>query len=87
MPGWLAGWTGGIGLAGGLLIGVAVACTLVRHPAARLALTLPLGFFTTIISQSGPGILAVIYAIAVATWWGWHAWALLRTPPASRTHR
>jgi hypothetical protein len=54
LPWWLNGWTSSIGLAGGLLIGVAVACALVRHPAGRLALTLPLGFFTTIISRSGP---------------------------------
>jgi hypothetical protein len=31
-PWWFVGWADGIGLAGGLLIGVAVACALVRHP-------------------------------------------------------
>jgi hypothetical protein len=80
MPWWLNGWTTSIGLAGGLLIGIAVACTLVRHPAARLALTVPIGLFTTVISRSGPDILAIIWAIAVACWWAWHAWALIRTP-------
>jgi hypothetical protein len=86
LPWWLNGWTTSIGLAGGLLIGVAVACTLVRHPAARLALTLPIGFFTTIISRTGPDILAIIWTIAVACWWAWHAWALIRTPPPRPAH-
>jgi hypothetical protein len=81
LPWWMNGWVGGVGLAGGLLIGVATACALVRHPAARLTLSLALGLFTTIISRSGPDILAVIYAIAVACWWGRHAWLLLRIPP------
>ena len=80
-PWWLQGWKDGIGLAGGLLIGVAVACTLVRHPAARLALIVPVGFFTTIISRTGPEMLAVIWTLAVACWWAGHAWALLRLPP------
>jgi hypothetical protein len=83
-PWWFAGWANGIGLAGGLLIGVAAACTLVRHPGARLALTVPIGFFTVIISRTGPAPLAVIWALAVACWWGVHAWALLRTPPVRR---
>ena len=82
LPWWLNAWTTSIGLAGGLLIGVAVACTLVRHPAARLALTVPVGLFTTVISRSGPDILAIIWAVAVACWWAWHAWALIRTPPS-----
>jgi hypothetical protein len=83
-PWWFAGWANGIGLAGGLLIGVAAACTLVRHPGARLALTVPIGFFTVIISRTGPAPLAVIWAIAVACWWGVRAWALLRIPPIGR---
>ncbi|GAA3943177.1 Hsp70 family protein [Actinoplanes auranticolor] len=83
-PWYFAGWANGIGLAGGLLIGVAAACTLVRHPGARLALTVPIGFFTVIISRTGPAPLAVIWALAVACWWGVHAWALLRLPPIKR---
>ena len=83
-PGQFAGWADGIGLAGGLLIGVAVACTLVRHPGARLVLTVPIGFFTVIISRTGPAALAVIWALAVACWWGVRAWTLLRTPPVRR---
>jgi hypothetical protein len=83
-PWWLNGWTTGIGLLGGVLIGVAVACTLVRHPVARLALAVPLALFTTIISRTGPDIVAVIWAVAVAAWWIWHGWTLIRTPPAHR---
>ena len=83
-PSNLAGWANGIGLAGGLLISVAAACTLVRHPGARLALTVPIGFFTVIISRTGPAPLAVIWALAVACWWGVRAWALLRIPPIRR---
>jgi hypothetical protein len=83
-PWWMNTWKDGIGLAGGLLIGVAVACTLVRHPGARLALTVPIGFFTVIISRTGPAPLAVIWALAVAYWWGVRAWTLLRTPTARR---
>jgi hypothetical protein len=83
-PWYLAGWKDGIGLAGGLLIGVAVACTLVRHPGARLALTVPIGFFTVIISRTGPASLSVIWALAVACWWGVRAWTLLRTPTVRR---
>jgi hypothetical protein len=89
MPWWLNGWDSSIGLAGGLLVGVAIAFTLVRHPAARLALIVPIGFFAMILSRKGPGIPAVMWAIAVACWWGWHAWALIRTPPttAAQTSR
>ncbi|MFI7543764.1 Hsp70 family protein [Actinoplanes sp. NPDC049599] len=83
-PWYFAGWSDGIGLAGGLLIGVAAACTLVRHPGARLALTVPVGFFTVIISRTGPAPLATIWALAVACWWGVHVWGLLRTPPIRR---
>jgi hypothetical protein len=84
LPWWLNGWTTSIGLAGGLLIGIAAACALTRHPAARLALTLLLGVFTTIISRAGPDILAIIYAITVACWWAWRAWLLIRTPVPHR---
>ncbi|BCJ51809.1 hypothetical protein Asp14428_32840 [Actinoplanes sp. NBRC 14428] len=83
-PWWLSAWRDGIGLAGGLLTGVAVACTLVRHPGARLVLTVPLGLFTTIISRTGPEMLAVIWTIAVACWYAGRAWTLLRIPLARR---
>jgi hypothetical protein len=87
LPWWLNGWTTSLGLAGGLLLGAATACTLVRHPAARVALTLPIGLFTTIISHSGPDILAIMWAIAVGCWWAWHAWALARILPAGSVRR
>jgi hypothetical protein len=83
-PLWLHGWKDIVGLAGGLLIGVAAAFALVRHPGARLVLIVPVGFFTVIISRTGPAPLAVIWALAVACWWGVRAWALLRIPPVRR---
>jgi hypothetical protein len=79
LPWWLNGWGGAVRYAGGLLIGIAVAYALVSHPAARLALSLPLGFYIMIISQTGPGIPAVLYAVAVATWWAHRTWRLART--------
>jgi hypothetical protein len=79
LPWWLNGWGGAVRYAGGLLIGIAVAYALVSHPAARLALSLPLGFCIMIISQTGPGIPAVLYAVAVATWWAHRTWRLART--------
>jgi hypothetical protein len=87
MPWWLNGWDSTIGLAGGLLVGIAIAFTLMKHPVARLALVVPIGFFAMILSRKGPGIPAVMWAIAVACWWGWHAWALIRTPPTSPARR
>jgi hypothetical protein len=85
LPWWLNGWGGAVRYAGGLLIGIAVAYTLVSHPAARLALSLPLGFCIMIISQTGPGIPAVLYAVAVAAWWAHRTWRLARTPPTTAT--
>jgi Ethanolamine utilization protein EutJ (predicted chaperonin) len=82
LPWWANGWNEVVGYAGGLLIGVGITCALVRHLAARIVLAVLLGFFTLIISRSGPNILAVIYALAVAAWWGQRTWTLARTPPA-----
>jgi hypothetical protein len=87
LPWWLNGWGGAVRYAGGLLIGIAIAYALVNHPAARLALSLPLGVCIMIISQVGPGTPAVLYAVAVAAWWAHHTWRLARTPttqPAGR---
>jgi hypothetical protein len=75
----LNGWASSIGVIGGLLIGVAVACTVVRHLGLRVAVAVPIGFFTSILSRAGSDILAVVWAIAVAGWWGWHAWTLAYT--------
>lgn len=78
LPGWFVGWESVVGYVGGLLVGVALACTLARRLVLRIGLTLLLGFFCMIVSRSGPQILAVIYALAAATWWGQRAWALVR---------
>jgi hypothetical protein len=78
LPAWLNGWTNVLGYVGGVLVGLALACTLARHLVLRLALTMLLGFFCVILSQSGLGILAVIYALTVAAWWGYRAWTLFR---------
>ncbi len=80
LPGWLNGWTSTIGLAGGVLIGVAIAFTLISNIYAALGLSIILGAFTGIISRDGPDTLSVLYALAVAVWWGWHAWTLARRP-------
>jgi hypothetical protein len=83
LPAWFIGWEDTLGYLGGVLLGAAVACTLVRHLLARLVLAGLLGFFCLIISRSGPDILAVIYALAVSTWWAHRAWAVFRIPEAS----
>ncbi|MEU4426458.1 Hsp70 family protein [Actinoplanes sp. NPDC024001] len=83
LPWWANGWNELVGYTGGLLMGVGITCALVRHVAARIVLTVLLGFFTLIISRSGPNILAVIYAFAVAAWFAQRTWTLARaTPPA-----
>ena len=79
LPAWLNGWTQAFGYGGGLLVGAALACTLTGHRMVRIALTPFLGFFCAILSQSGLGILAVIYALTVAAWWGYRAWTVFRT--------
>lgn len=83
LPLWLAGWTTALGYAGGVLIGAAVACTLVRHLVARVVLAVLLGFFCLIISRSGPGILAVLFALAAGSWWGHRAWTVARQRQAT----
>ncbi|MGX6606176.1 Hsp70 family protein [Micromonosporaceae bacterium Da 78-11] len=81
MPAWLNGWQSLLGYAGGLLIGVALACAVARHLVMRVVLALLLGFLCMIISRSGPGILAVIYALSIAGWCGYRAWTLFRVAP------
>ncbi|WP_229716195.1 Hsp70 family protein [Mangrovihabitans endophyticus] len=79
LPVWFNGWAWALGYAGGVLVGVALACTLTRHLALRIVAAPLLGFFCALIAQSGLGILAVIYALAVAAWWAYHDWALFRS--------
>jgi hypothetical protein len=78
LPAWFNEWTQFLRYGGGLLVGAALACALARHLVARIVLTPFLGFFCVIISRSGLGILAVIYALAVAAWWGYRTWTLFR---------
>jgi hypothetical protein len=78
LPAWFNGWTQALYYGGGLLVGAALACALAGHLVVRIILTPFLGFFCIIISRSGLGILAVIYALTVAAWWGYRAWTLFR---------
>jgi hypothetical protein len=79
LPWWANDWKDLIGYGGGLLMGIGITCALVRHLAVRIGLAVLLGFFSLIISRSGPDILAVLYAVAVASWWAQRAWSLART--------
>ncbi|WP_328469091.1 Hsp70 family protein [Actinoplanes sp. NBC_00393] len=83
LPWWANDWNELVGYTGGLLMGIGITCALVRHPAARIVLAVLLGFFTVIISRSGPNILAVIYALAVAAWFAQRTWTLARTTPTA----
>jgi hypothetical protein len=87
LPAWLTGWRGQLGYLGAVLVGVGIACTVVHHLIARIVLSLLLGFFGAIISRSGPDILAIIYTIATAAWWGHRVWTLARTPHPERAAR
>jgi hypothetical protein len=72
---------GVVGRFGGLLIGVGIATALVSRWILRAILAMPLGVvMAAIVSWPGTGILAVIYAAAVALWWAGRLWALLRSP-------
>ncbi|MGK5680200.1 Hsp70 family protein [Actinoplanes sp. URMC 104] len=75
LPAALNGWGGTIGTAGGLLTGIAIACTLVRNPAGRTILAVFTALFTLVLSRSGPETIAVIYALSVAALYGMRTWA------------
>lgn len=81
LPAWLNGWQNLLGYGGGLLLGFALACTISRQLLLRGVLTVLLGLFCAIISRSGPDVLAVVYAITVAAWWAYRAWATIRSAP------
>jgi hypothetical protein len=84
VPAVVSEWSDTIGRAGGMLIGVGVACTLVRHLGLRAALSLFLAFFGfLIVGPGGTSILAVTYAVAVALWWALRLWLLQRHTPES----
>ncbi|WP_250008770.1 Hsp70 family protein [Actinoplanes sp. M2I2] len=80
LPATLNGWGAALGTAGGLLTGIAIACALLRHPAGRIMLAVPAGFFTLILSRSGPDTIAVLYALAVAACYGMRSWTLYHRP-------
>jgi hypothetical protein len=74
-----------VGRAGGVLIGVAMALALVRHPGLRAGLAVFLGFFGFLaVGSRATGILAVIYAITATLWWAQRLWIVTRTSRAGR---
>ena len=81
VPAVLSGWIDVLGRAGGMLIGVGIACALVRHLGLRVVLALFLAVFGLIVGR-GTGILAVTYAVAVTVWAAYRLWVLARP-----THR
>ena len=85
IPAVIAGWSHAIGRTGGFLIGAGIACALVRHWTLRAGLGLFLALFGFVfVGAGGTNILAVLYAIAVALWWAYRLWFLLRLPAAHR---
>jgi hypothetical protein len=94
-PAPLAGWGPTLGRAGGMLIGIGIACTLGRRLGLRVVLGVFLGVFLAFFGflvvgagGAGAGVLAVAYAFAVAAWWAYRLWVLLRLPrPRMRTDR
>jgi hypothetical protein len=81
VPAALSGVLGTLGRVGGMLIGVGIACALVRHLGLRLVLGLFLALFGFLMAGAGGvGILAVTYAVTVTAWTAYRLWLLLRTP-------
>ncbi|WP_244235853.1 Hsp70 family protein [Micromonospora inaquosa] len=80
-------WIDIAGRVGGLLLGVAVVMAVVTPLMFRLILAAPLAvIFAAIVSRRAAGMLGVIYAIAVATWWATRLWTrVLRPAPPART--
>ncbi|WP_258400603.1 Hsp70 family protein [Micromonospora saelicesensis] len=80
-------WIDIAGRVGGLLLGVAVVMAVVTPLMFRLILAAPLAvIFAAIVSRRAAGMLGVIYAIAVATWWATRLWSrVLRPAPPART--
>ncbi|MFI6273075.1 Hsp70 family protein [Micromonospora zamorensis] len=80
-------WIDIAGRVGGLLLGVAVVMAVVTPLMFRLILAAPLAvIFAAIVSRRAAGMLGVIYAIAVATWWATRLWSrVLRPAPPTPT--
>jgi hypothetical protein len=80
-------WIDIAGRVGGLLLGVGVVMALVAPLMFRLILSAPVAVITAaIVSGQAVGVLAVIYAIAVAVWWAARLWTRIisPTPPTPR---
>ncbi|MGC4755630.1 Hsp70 family protein [Micromonospora trifolii] len=80
-------WIDIAGRVGGLFLGVAVVMAVVTPLMFRLILAAPLAVIcAAIVSRRAAGMLGVIYAIAVATWWATRLWSrILRPAPPART--
>ncbi|MGC4815073.1 Hsp70 family protein [Micromonospora sp. DT228] len=80
-------WIDIAGRVGGLLLGVAVVMAVVTPLMFRIILAAPLAvIFAAIVSRRAAGMLGVIYAIAVATWWATRLWSrILRPAPPTPT--
>ncbi|HTF12387.1 MAG TPA: Hsp70 family protein, partial [Asanoa sp.] len=55
-------------IAGGLLVGVAVACAVVHRFLFRAIAAIPLGLFCAILPPGTGGVLGVMYTLAIAVW-------------------
>ncbi|MEO3773975.1 Hsp70 family protein [Micromonospora sp. B9E7] len=74
-------WIDIAGRVGGLLLGVAVVMAVVTPLMFRLILAAPLAVIcAAIVSRRAAGMLGVIYAIAVATWWATRLWSRVLRP-------
>ncbi|TNH22896.1 Hsp70 family protein [Micromonospora orduensis] len=78
-------WIDTAGRVGGFFLGVAVVMAVVTPLMFRLILAAPVAVIcAAIVSKRAAGMLGVIYAIAVATWWATRLWSrvLRPAPPA-----
>ncbi|MEU1969430.1 Hsp70 family protein [Micromonospora sediminicola] len=74
-------WIDLAGRIGGLLLGIGTVMAVVTQPILRLILSAPLAVITAaLVSWPASGILGVIYAIAVTTWWLRQMWSHLLRP-------
>ncbi|MFJ2081303.1 Hsp70 family protein [Micromonospora chokoriensis] len=80
-------WIDTAGRIGGFLLGVAVVMAVVTPLMFRLILAAPVAVIcAAIVSRRAAGMLGVIYAIAVATWWATRLWSrVLRPAPPTPT--
>lgn len=89
IPPVMSGWWDTIGRFGGMLMGIGIACTVVRTLSLRIPLGLVMAGFGFLLIARGPSILSITYAVAVALWWAYRLWLLLRltpkTSPPART--